>query len=132
MKEIGKAVKKGAAWTLTGRGVVFGIGFVASVETATGPRNEVHYSLFWTKWGLASDVTCTPSGSPGSALDDPRQLGYSDPPDNTVVTWNTYFRETDGTGQVQRLNRDVVLFLGGSAKVFDSRDLSERSWRILP
>lgn len=105
---------------------------VGRVRTATGQRTEVHYSLFWTRWGLASDLTCTPSGAPGSSLDDPRQLGYFDPPDNTVITWNSYFREYETDGTTRRLNRDLVLFLGGSAKPFDSRTLGERSWRILP
>ncbi len=105
---------------------------VGRVRTPSGQRTELHYALFWTQWGLASNPACTPSGSPGSALDDPRQLGYVDPPDNTVVTWNSYFREYQPDGTARRLTRDLVLFLGGSAKPFDSRTLSERSWRILP
>ncbi len=105
---------------------------VALVKSTSGPRTEVHYAPFWTKWGLASDVTCTPSGSPGSALDDPRQVGYSDPPDNTVITWNSFFRENEADGSVRRINRDLVLFLGGSAKPFDSVDIAERSFRVTP
>lgn len=105
---------------------------VSRVRTPGGPRTELHYSLFWTRWGLASDLTCTPSGAPGSSLDDPRQLGYFDPPDNTVITWNTFFREYEPDNSSRRLTRDLVLFLGGSAKPYDSRTLSERSWRILP
>ncbi|HZH98760.1 MAG TPA: prepilin-type N-terminal cleavage/methylation domain-containing protein, partial [Fimbriimonadaceae bacterium] len=58
-----------------------------------GKRVELHYAPFWTRWGLASDNGCSPSGSPGHANDDPRQLGYSEPPDSTVITWNSYYRE---------------------------------------
>ncbi|KXK14539.1 MAG: hypothetical protein UZ18_ATM001001685 [Armatimonadetes bacterium OLB18] len=91
-------------------------------ETGSGPaRFEVHYARFWTSWGLST----------GHANDDPRQLGYQDPPDNTVITWNTYFREYSG-GQPVIGRRDIVLFLGGAARPFDSRALYERSWRVLP
>ncbi len=100
----------------------------AEVQTPTGRRTELHYTLFWTEWSLNTNVAC---GGPGSALDDPRQLGYSDPPDSTVVTWNGFFREYQN-GLVSRDRRDLVLFLGGSAKTFDSQDLSERSWRVMP
>ncbi len=100
----------------------------AEVQTPTGRRTELHYALFWTEWSLNSNVAC---GGPGSSLDDPRQLGYGDPPDSTVVTWNGFFREYQG-GLVGRDRRDLVLFLGGSARTFDSRDLSERSWRVIP
>lgn len=105
---------------------------VAKVKTTAGERTEVHYTLFWTRWGLASDLTCTPSGAPGSSLDDPRQLGYAEPPDNTVITWNSFFREYDTDGTTRRQTRDLVLFLGGSAKPYDSRNLFDRSWRNLP
>lgn len=101
----------------------------AEVNSLTGKRTEVHYALFWTKWSLNSDVSC---GGPGSALDDPRQLGYNDPPDNTVVTWNAFFREYADTGEALRERRDLVLFLGGAAKTYDSKDIAERSWRVLP
>jgi prepilin-type N-terminal cleavage/methylation domain-containing protein len=102
---------------------------VETVKTPTGPQTEVHYALFWTKWSLNSDPSC---GGPGSSLDDPRQLGYADPPDTTPVTWNSYFREYDSTGATLRERRELVLFLGGSAKTFDSADVADRSWRILP
>lgn len=95
---------------------------VATVPVAGGgSRTELRYARFWSNWGLTS----------GNASDDPRQLGYSDPPENTVVTWNSFFR--DYTEGVPSRNRnDVVLFLGGQAKPYDSRDVAERSWRVLP
>lgn len=103
---------------------------VAQVKTPTGTRNEIHYALFWTKWGLNSDPGGC--GGPGSSLDDPRQLGYNDPPEDTLVTWNTYFRDYTAGGTAVRDKRDIVLFLGGSSKVYDSLDVAERSWRVLP
>lgn len=87
-----------------------------------GSRRELRYALFWTAAGLAG----------GDVADDTRQLGYSDPPENTVVTWNSYFRDYDAGGNVARNRNDIVLFLGGSARPFDARDVSERSWRVLP
>jgi prepilin-type N-terminal cleavage/methylation domain-containing protein len=91
--------------------------------TANSKRVELRYSLFWSDLGLGA----------GSALDDPRQLGYGDPPDSTVITWNSYFRDIDpSTGAVKRDRRDLVLFLGGNAKGYDSKDLADRSWRVTP
>jgi hypothetical protein len=87
-----------------------------------GTRRELRYALFWTGMGLAS----------GGADDDPRQLGYTDPPENTVITWNSYYRDYDAAGNVARNKNDIVLFLGGGARPYDSTDLSERSWRVLP
>jgi prepilin-type N-terminal cleavage/methylation domain-containing protein len=82
---------------------------------------ELRYSPFWTNLGLST----------GGANDDPRQLGYNDPPDSTVVTWNSFYREYSNA-QVSRLKQDIVLFLGGSARPYDSKDVAERSWRNLP
>jgi prepilin-type N-terminal cleavage/methylation domain-containing protein len=96
-----------------------------------GSRNELRYALFWSFWAIGSDPGCSPSGTPGNALDDPRQLGYSEPPENTVITWNSYFRDY-ANDAVTHTTRDIVLFLGGAAKPYDSADVFERSWRILP
>lgn len=103
-------------------------------ETAqlTGAKRvELRYAPFWTQWGLASSPACSPSGSPGNAFDDPRQLGYFDPPDSTPVTWSAYFREFS-SGQVSRSKRDMLLFLGGSARLYESQRLSQQSWRVMP
>jgi type II secretory pathway pseudopilin PulG len=94
---------------------------VSLVRTSSGERYELRYALFWSDFGLGG----------GDAQDDPRQLGYSEPPETTVVTWNSFFREVRD-GQIQRNKRDVVLFLGGGAKSYDSLDVSQRSWRVLP
>lgn len=95
---------------------------VAAVKQPGGQRYELRYTLFWSTWGITG----------GNASDDPRQLGYSDPPDDTLVTWNSYYRDYDGANAVQRNKRDVALFLGGAARVYDSKDLSDRSWRVTP
>ena len=95
----------------------------AATRLANGViRRELRYALFWTGWGRST----------GDPNDDPRQLGYTDPPENTVITWNSYFRSLDNAGVVERNRNDIVLFLGGAARPYDSRDLSERSWRVLP
>jgi hypothetical protein len=84
--------------------------------------NELHYTLFWTGFGVNA----------GSGSDDPRQLGYSDPPDTTVVTWNTYYRDYTNNLLTNGGSKDLVLFLGGSARTLDSKQMSERSWRMTP
>jgi prepilin-type N-terminal cleavage/methylation domain-containing protein len=84
--------------------------------------NELHYTLFWTQFGVNA----------GSATDDPRQLGYSDPPDTTVVTWSTFYRDYNNNFLTNGGSKDLVLFLGGSARPIDSKQMSERAWRILP
>jgi prepilin-type N-terminal cleavage/methylation domain-containing protein len=89
-------------------------------------RVELRYTRFWTIYALQGD---------GDRNDDPRQLGYADPPDNTVVTWDSYFRRWEGSGATRvptRDRQDIILFLGGAARPFNSRILFERSWRVLP
>lgn len=95
---------------------------VAKVPLANnGSRVELRYTRFWSGFGLST----------GAMNDDPRQLGYTNPPDDTVVTWDSFFREVkDGVPERQR--SDIVLFLGGQARNFDSRDVFERSWRVIP
>lgn len=88
-----------------------------------GERVELRYALFWSNHALIGN---------GHAQDDPRQLGYSDPPETAVITWNSHFRDYDALGQPARTRREIVLFLGGGARNVDSRDVSERSWRVTP
>jgi len=87
---------------------------------------ELRYAPFWTKYALQGQ-----GGVFGSITDDPRQLGYNEPPENTVITWDSYFREL-ANGAIQHQRTDVILFLGGSARPYDSRDLADRSWRAMP
>lgn len=88
-------------------------------DPAGGTRTELRYALFWSTFGLGA----------GSATDDPRQLGYNNPPEDTVITWNSYFRDYDGN-EPKRARRDIMLFLGGNARMVDSRDVFDYSWRI--
>lgn len=99
---------------------------VATVQIPGGKRNELRYTQFWTGWGLGAGGCALGSGS-----DDPRQLGYTDPPETTLITWNTFFRTYESGVPVQRPN-DIALFLGGSARMFDSRGLNEKSWAVTP
>jgi prepilin-type N-terminal cleavage/methylation domain-containing protein len=101
---------------------------------AGGNQYEIHYALFWTVFGLGTYNSTADACQPaGSANDDPRQLGYANPPGNTVVTWDSYFRDYQGGSATPlREKRDIVLFLSGSARPYDSVDLYQRSWRILP
>lgn len=96
---------------------------VSPVKFSNGSTyNELHYTLFWTGYGVNA----------GSAVDDPRQLGYSDPPDTTVVTWSTYYRDYTDNFLTPGGSKDLVLFLGGSARPLDSKQMSERAWRMMP
>ena len=93
---------------------------VAEVPSG-GRRVELRYALFWSQFALQG----------GNANDDARQLGYNDPPDSTVITWNSFFREYSGGSDVPaRQKSDIVLFLGGSAKNYDSVEVAQRSWRV--
>jgi prepilin-type N-terminal cleavage/methylation domain-containing protein len=92
-----------------------------------GKRVELRYTLFWSNFAIGQG---SGYGS-GSPFDDPRQLGYDDPPESTVITWDSYFRDWDGFVP-QGGRRDIVLFLGGGAKTFDSKLMHQRSWRVKP
>lgn len=96
-------------------------------------RNELRYTLFWTGYTVPTDP-CNPlSTEQGNANDNPRQLGYTDPPETTVVTWDSWFREYDSSGaNPTRTKRDIVLFLGGSARMMDSADVFAKSWQVTP
>ena len=105
----------------------------ATVPDGNGDkRNELRYSLFWSGYSVPANPCSPVAGERGSASDNPRQLGYSDPPDSTVITWNTFFREYDEADQVLPGKRDMVLFLGGSAKLMDSVAVSTRAWVVQP
>jgi prepilin-type N-terminal cleavage/methylation domain-containing protein len=92
----------------------------AEVRTQTQVRRELRYARFWTRYGFRD----------GSVTDDPRQLGYSEPPDSTVVTWNSFYRNYQANGQVADGRQDIVLTLGGAARPVSSKLMAERSWRI--
>lgn len=99
---------------------------VSPVQSPSGARNELRYTLFWSGWGLGTNGCAL-----GNGLDDKRQLGYFDPPEDTLITWNSFFREYVSGVPVRRAS-DIVLFLGGSARSYDSVNMSEQSWASRP
>ena len=100
-------------------------------ETGTGSRIEIHYSPFWSGFTVPTDPCHPGIHEMGDGSDDTRQLGYSDPPETTVVTWNSFFRDYTA-GEVEHSRKDMVLFLGGSAKPYDSFLVSTMSWKVGP
>jgi prepilin-type N-terminal cleavage/methylation domain-containing protein len=92
-------------------------------------RTELRYARFWTNYAIGTGSD--PSGvyGQGGSFDDPRQLGYNDPPEDTLITWNSYYRDFGSNGTLTPGRRDVALFIGGSARTFDSAALNSRSWR---
>src|SRR2546421_566664 len=54
------------------------------------------------------------SGQRPGYADNPRQLLYKNPPEDTVVTWCTYHRDyLSGSAEPQTGSLDLVLFLDG-------------------
>lgn len=93
---------------------------VAEVKIGGTSYYEVHYTPFWTLLGTTT----------GGVNDDPRQLGYTEPPETTVVTWNSFFRDYSAGALTNGGSKDMVLQLGGAARPVDSKLMSERSWRF--
>ncbi len=113
---------------------VDGYDVAAEPDSNGDTRYVIHYALFWTGLGLGvcTDVPC-PGGPSGSSADSMKQLGYSNPPDNTVITWDSYFRNyTPAHTPELGVKRDVVLFLGGNAKMYDSNAVYQNAWNISP
>jgi prepilin-type N-terminal cleavage/methylation domain-containing protein len=99
-------------------------------QPMTDPATNVQLTYFaWDSY----DGTVVPHNSPNgqyivhymrkftpgppSAADEPRQLLYRNPPDNTVVTWCTYHRGYRGSPpQPEPGTMDLVLFLDGRVK----------------
>lgn len=82
---------------------------------------ELRYTRFWTRWGLGE----------GNQDDDTRQLGYAYPPEETVVTWNSYYRKYSGN-DVTDSSKDLVLFLSGSVKQISSQTVIDKVWTTSP
>ena len=98
---------------------------VQETRTPAGIQNELRYTRFWTNFAIGSGG----GFGGGSAIDDPRQLGYENPPEDTVVTWTTAYREYDPGNIVKSGRQDIVLTLGGSARPANSPDLADFAWR---
>lgn len=90
----------------------------------SGSRTELRYTRFWTNYAIGV------GGGVGAPDDDPRQLGYSDPPEDTVVTWDSYFRDYASAGVPNAGRRDIILFVSGSARPWDTLALANNSWRL--
>jgi len=105
-----------------------------------GTQTELRYAPFWSQYTVpvscAPPTFTTPTGTQttgGSASDSPRQLGYSDPPETTVITWDSYFREYDSDGTVVGgEKRDIVLFWGGSARMVNSATVVQQGFQANP
>jgi prepilin-type N-terminal cleavage/methylation domain-containing protein len=102
---------------------------VATVCSPTGSRIELHYSPWWTGYTVPDQCS---SDAPGSGSDNPRQLGYADPPDTTVVTWDSWFRDYDTSGNPEHQRQDIVLFLAGDARPYDSALVASAAWQVTP
>ena len=109
--------------------------------TLSGSVMESHYQLFWSANAVASGLGGTSTGAQacdgtsndalGSGTDTPRQLGYSDPPETTVVTWNPFFRDYTN-GALIHQKQDLVLFLAGNARPYDSVNMANQAWTAIP
>ncbi len=84
--------------------------------------NELRYTLYWSTKAIKYG---------GSPTDNPRQLGYYNPPSNTIVTWNSSYRkwknnipDTD--------SKDLVLYLNGHIEIVSSLDMFQYSWSYIP
>ncbi len=91
-----------------------------------GTQTELRYTLFWTNFSIGAG---NPAFGIGNQADDPRQLGYNDPPEDTVITWNSYFRDFTSPGVPSSNRRDIVLLVGGAARPYSSKLLNDFSWR---
>ncbi len=111
---------------------------VAPVSNAPGGKMESHYQLFWSAYAVSSsmggtstaDAACSADAS-GSGSDTPRQLGYSDPPETTVVTWDPFFRDYQNGAPIHQ-KQDLVLFLAGNARPMDSANVATQAWATQP
>ncbi len=127
---VSTTVDAGTGLTVLGAGYSNVVNFysVSGYETAlvkspAGSLRELRYAPFWTGFGLDG----------GSGYDEVRQLGYNEPPETTVVTWDSYFRNYDSTNTpVSSGKRDIVLFESGAARPFDSLVVYNLAWQVKP
>jgi prepilin-type N-terminal cleavage/methylation domain-containing protein len=86
-----------------------------SFNQACASGFELRYVLFWTTMGQNG----------GGPTDNLRQLGYRDAREDTIVTWNTWYQD-----EPNHSKDTIVLYLSGTARPEDGRDVYERSWRF--
>lgn len=103
----------------------------------------LRYTLFWTNRALNDEEDRLNRGATnydkgyyddpigGKAEDSPRQLGYRNPDKTSVVTWCSYHRQYHGNQPVKGKN-DLVLFLSGNVKPYDTTLLYEYPYNRRP
>lgn len=84
--------------------------FRPSKDLASVQLMELHYNRKWT------------TGSP-SVADDPRQLLYKEPPDDTVVTWCLYHSDMNTSGIPAKNALAVVAFKNGRVQTIPAEKL---------
>ena len=90
-----------------------------------GPELEAHYAPLW----LFVDLTANP-GYPDTDPDYERQLWWTTPPADAVVTWCSLHRDTTSAG-IEPASKELVLFLDGHVKLMDSTRFAnwKTAWR---
>jgi prepilin-type N-terminal cleavage/methylation domain-containing protein len=79
--------------------------------------SEVHYSPAWME-----------------GLNDPnveRQLKWRNPPEDTVITWCSFHRDVNASGNPSTGSKDLVLFLDGRVKRLPSTEMVDwmNAWK---
>lgn len=91
----------------------------------TAGTPELHYNKKWT-------VAAAGLG------DDPRQLIYKEPPDNTVVTYCLYHSSMNGAGNPATNHHAIVVFLSGRVQMIAADKMANwpgsagYPWQVLP
>ena len=80
-------------------------------NTSMSGTQELHYNLRWNP------------GTPGLG-DDPRQLIYKNPPDNTVVSWCLYHADMQANGMPPQGRMALVAFLSGRVQTIPAQQLA--------
>jgi prepilin-type N-terminal cleavage/methylation domain-containing protein len=88
-----------------------------TVAAVTAGNNELHYNLKWTR---------TTSG----LADNPRQLVYKEPPDDTVISWCLYHSDMNNAGTPGRGGMAIVAFLSGRVQTIPAEKLA--NWTASP
>jgi prepilin-type N-terminal cleavage/methylation domain-containing protein len=101
---------------MTGAATAYGLANFSSYDFQYRPRTaggtqELRYNKRWTL------------GAP-SISDDPRQLVYRNPPDDTVVTWCLYHADLQGNGMPPNGRMAVVGFLSGRVQTIPAEKLA--------
>jgi prepilin-type N-terminal cleavage/methylation domain-containing protein len=77
----------------------------------SGSVAEMHYNRHWT-------------GGVPSISDDPRQLVYKNPPDDTVVTWCLYHSDMGSNGMPARGGMALVGYLSGRVQTMPAEKMA--------